>query len=320
MKLTRDDTVGVRPSASVGGGGPSSTPTPEEFVDALSAAMQRLFGSMTPEQLASAGARLSATTRAPPPARARALLEAFAAKLDVASDTAVVQLLAALPGLAASEPAAAVPEGWVRACLDKVGSGMGSMQLNDMAGGRAALAAGSHSPGAAFLGARAAQAQARLDEAAPPPLTACARLACALAAVDAAPSAAWLASLQRATLPALTRAAAQSRPPPASAVAELAWATAQLARNSTASSGAAGGRAPGASLSVDRSLMVPEWLSALTWCVNSRGVSPNGDPLRLQDLSRAVWALAAFGVEPKKDVVNSFVGKSQDRLSSLRYS
>ena len=180
-----------------------------------------------------------------------------------------------------------------------------------------AVAASSHSPGAPFLSALAAQAQARLDEASPH-LPECARLACSLVAVGAAPSAAFLASLQRATLPHLRQAAVMSAPPPSAALADIAWAAAQLARSgSNRSVGFASGPPGGATPVITPSLLDPDWVASLLWSANYRVTSPRGDPFSLRDLARVLWAATALGVSPKREVVNSFVGKSQDRLSSL---
>ena len=126
LKLSREDTLGVRPTLSAPQAGSDTaaapllaSPTPEEFAGALLMALQPHLGAMAPDQMSLVGARLSILGSSPPGAWARGFLSAFRDQLDRASPLAVVQLLAALPALAPD--ASSVPEGWVRSCLEKVG-------------------------------------------------------------------------------------------------------------------------------------------------------------------------------------------------------
>ena len=196
-----------------------------------------------------------------------------------------------------------------------------------MSGVLEAVAASSHGAGPRFLAALAAQAQDRLEAAAGSgsgsgsgglSLAECARLACGMASVGAAPSPAWLSSLQRATVGSLRPTAAQSSPPPARTLADLALAVAQLAANTIAT------RLPGPVPPPPRDLLLsgllnPDWVSSLVWCIDSRVTSPKGDPFQPADLARVLWATAAIGSRPRREVVNSFVGKSQVGAASVRH-
>ena len=214
---------------------------------------------------------------------------------------------------------------------------MVAMDLDDMSGVLEAVAASSHGAGPQFLAALAAQAQTRLEQAPAgddrdhPTLVECARLACGMVAAGAAPSRSWLAALQATTIGFLKPSAAQSSPPPSGALADLAWAVAQLASNTAqttfpqptvTSTSATDGpllvTANSRPLSEEgrlgseaSKLLDPDWVSALVWCIDYRVTSPRGDPFQLSDLARVLWATAALGTRPRREVINSFVGKSQ---------
>ncbi|GAX86191.1 hypothetical protein CEUSTIGMA_g13604.t1 [Chlamydomonas eustigma] len=339
LKLTREDTQGVRPTINAGMPVP---PTPEDFTASLVTALHLHLPTLPPAQMSVIGVRLASLPTPPPSTWAAAFLTSFQGKLEQAASSAVVQLLAALPGLAPDQ--SLVPEGWVQACLEKLLSGMESMDLDDMSGVLEAVAASGQNPGPQFLASIARQAQIRLDAVceAEKKLSAgttesviivnlgeFARLACGMAAVGAAPSSAWLQSLQRATLPRLSYSEVQSQPPSATLLADLSWAVAKLASNSTTNSGSAihsqqtaSSNVTGHSVLAPRFSLAPgfmdkEWMDQLLWCINYRVMSPRGDPFQLQDLAKVLWASAVIGLEPRREVINSFVGKSQDRLSSM---
>jgi hypothetical protein len=74
---------------------------------------------------------------------------------------------------------------------------------------------------------------------------------------------------------------------------------------------------------VSPGLLSPEWVGALVWSVGTRvGVgAAKGRGFELPDLARALWACAAIGPAAmdgmRREAVNSFSGRSADRLTGL---
>lgn len=94
MKLTKEDTVGVRPTL---GSGAAPPPTPEAFADSIALALQPQFPSMAPEQLAVVGVRMAALRHTPSGEWTNAFLTAFLGKLEASGPAAVVQVIGAAP-------------------------------------------------------------------------------------------------------------------------------------------------------------------------------------------------------------------------------
>lgn len=334
----------------------AAAPSPSDFTAALLTALQPhlQLPSFSTAASAQIAASLSSLGHVPPESWSNALVGSFVQRLGEAAPSDVVALLAALPVLRAAGPSA-VPEAWVQACLGAVQAGVGGMDATEVAAVLEAVAgAASDQLPVSFLAALASRLQQLMDNssaegAALSPIAGAAAAGAAAAALSAAgvaPSPAWLASLQRASLPALQQPGGSGVSGTllvklATSTTRLACATSNTFPDSTLPEASAADPATPTPSALDgdvegprvaSGLLSQQWLKALAATSANRsaatrreatlklpdlasmagfqaGSSRADAALSLQELASLLWALTVMGVDPPKQLIRSFVGE-----------